>query len=378
MKEKKANPNIAIVTRPSDGESYAEPIFRFASILEPSASNLYIFTGEEIVDKAPKNDANYLSIRRPPYTPSAIIDLVLLQLLVSYRLILNRSKFDLVYFHKGAMSFVIPVLVCKLLAIPTCTIKVGAFFSNRDLNSYSDFEMKAMTAAQKMAFRFSDAAIVFSESETQTVPNSNVFVAYSNYRDFSEFQKEIPLSKRPVDVGLVNRFSDLKRVVLLSRALTKLLNQNSDLQVRLVGDGPEFETVQSITEGEPRIELTGWVERDELPNHYNDIRILVVPSKAEGLPTNVIEGMGCGTVVLAAPVGSIPDLINHGETGYLLRDASESGIEETLDDLIHSPDLERISENARNQVVRKYSLKTRREKFKEITNSILNTPQSEG
>ena len=37
----------------------------------------------------------------------------------------------------------------------------------------------------------------------------------------------------------------------------------------------------------------------------------------------VVEAMAAGTPVLAYPRGSMPELVKHGETGYLVRDEDE-------------------------------------------------------
>ncbi len=39
---------------------------------------------------------------------------------------------------------------------------------------------------------------------------------------------------------------------------------------------------------------------------------------------SVVEAMACGTPVIAAPRGSMPELINHGETGFLVQRAEEA------------------------------------------------------
>ncbi|MDD2581518.1 MAG: glycosyltransferase, partial [Desulfuromonadaceae bacterium] len=45
--------------------------------------------------------------------------------------------------------------------------------------------------------------------------------------------------------------------------------------------------------------------------------IFVVPSRQENLPNMVMEAMSCGTPCVAFSVGGIPELVNHGESGYL-------------------------------------------------------------
>ncbi|MPN39759.1 hypothetical protein SDC9_187288 [bioreactor metagenome] len=40
----------------------------------------------------------------------------------------------------------------------------------------------------------------------------------------------------------------------------------------------------------------------------------------EGLPISLIEAISCGCTPLCTPAGGIPDIIKHGETGFLSAD----------------------------------------------------------
>ncbi len=65
--------------------------------------------------------------------------------------------------------------------------------------------------------------------------------------------------------------------------------------------------------------------------------VLVSPSESEALPTCVQEGMACGIPIVANNVGGLPDLVTHGENGYLTNDEFE--MEKYLRQLMSSPEL---------------------------------------
>lgn len=60
---------------------------------------------------------------------------------------------------------------------------------------------------------------------------------------------------------------------------------------------------------------TGWVEAGAF---LRSLDLLLVPSFSEGLPTVIPEAMVRGVPVLATPVGGIPEILRHGQNGFLL------------------------------------------------------------
>jgi len=113
----------------------------------------------------------------------------------------------------------------------------------------------------------------------------------------------------------------------------------------------------------PAVELLPWVDHDLLPSYLNRVRLLVIPSFTEGLPNVMLESMACGTPVLAAPVGSIPDVIEDGVNGYLLADTAPETIAAGILRALGSGDLENVSATAQRYVAEEYSFDRASERF---------------
>lgn len=363
--------DIGIVTRPASGSSYAEPIHRFVSILQPSASSLTLFAGPDVTGGSELPEENLIEIEWREYSGFTPLDYFLLQVEVALNIFLVRNEFDLLYFHKGAMAFALPVLVSRLTGINTCVIKIGAFNNQRSQGDTPDILTELITRLQYWSFKLADAAVVFTESERTSVPNETVFVAFSNYRDFEEFDIFTPFQKREIDIGFLGRFHETKGIIEFAKATQELTNQCPDIQVRLLGDGPEFKSIEQTFQDNTQVELIGWVDRSDIPLELNKIKILVVPSKAEGLPTTILEAMGCGVVVIATRVGSIPDLINDGKTGFLLDSNSSRSIKKKMKEISESDNLETIAGNGRELVRSKYSLENCQINFEYISREMI-------
>jgi len=65
--------------------------------------------------------------------------------------------------------------------------------------------------------------------------------------------------------------------------------------------------------------------QDDMPAVFNELDVVVSSSLSEAMPLAVMEAMASGVPVVACKVGGIPDLIEHGVTGWL---APEGGYDE--------------------------------------------------
>ena len=116
-----------------------------------------------------------------------------------------------------------------------------------------------------------------------------------------------------------------------------------------------------------KVEVPGWISHDkDLTSYLNELKVLVLASYSEGLPAIVQEAMACGVVVLATPVGGIPDLVKDGETGFILEDDSPECIAGNIIRVSERPDLEEISHNARRLIEKEYTFNVIAEKWQHL------------
>ena len=99
----------------------------------------------------------------------------------------------------------------------------------------------------------------------------------------------------------------------LFMALSLLKEYNWKLTI--VGELPsEISTSQLTIKN--RLTLVGAQSNDLMPMFLNQHDILIVPSHYENFGNIIIEGLACGTVIVAAKTGGIKDLITHGYNGF--------------------------------------------------------------
>jgi glycosyltransferase involved in cell wall biosynthesis len=82
-----------------------------------------------------------------------------------------------------------------------------------------------------------------------------------------------------------------------------------------------------------------------------------MPSLYEGGPYTVLEAMAMVKPVVATPVGLVPDVVDHRETGLLVPIADSAALTEAVLELLSDAELaQRLAERGRQAVVERFSL----------------------
>jgi glycosyltransferase involved in cell wall biosynthesis len=195
----------------------------------------------------------------------------------------------------------------------------------------------------------------------------------ARFVDTTRFRVTREFSQRNKVVGYIGRLTEEKGILALLDAAPLIL-ERENVDFLLVGDGPLYTEVQSRAQamncGE-KIALTGFVPHKEVSHYLNRLKLLVLPSSEEGLPTVVLESMGCGTPVVASPIGAVPEVVRHFETGFLLADNSPDSIAQAILIALASPELADISANARALIEKKYTFDVAVERYRRILDTII-------
>lgn len=83
-----------------------------------------------------------------------------------------------------------------------------------------------------------------------------------------------------------------------------------------------------------RVDLPGWVGPDAVKRLLEESDIFILPSYNEGLPVALLEAMAAGLAVITTPVGAIPDLVTHRETGVLVEPGAIASLSAEIASLV--------------------------------------------
>ena len=159
-------------------------------------------------------------------------------------------------------------------------------------------------------------------------------------------------------IGFVGRLSVEKGPEVFVRAALLLRSSLPSARLVLIGDGPmrgELEALIAALGLGQEVHLLGL--REDMPAIYHDLDALVSCSHSEAMPLVVMEAMASGLPVVATRVGGVPEVVEQGETGWLIGPGEFQGVAWALGHIFLRPgEAARLGANARQRVVDRFSL----------------------
>jgi glycosyltransferase involved in cell wall biosynthesis len=160
-------------------------------------------------------------------------------------------------------------------------------------------------------------------------------------------------------IGTVGSLYPVKGHIHLIKALPEILRACPKTLLLLVGQG---ELEQALRAEVVRRKLDAHVRflgfRSDVPMLLPLFDVFVLPSLSEGLSMALLEAMAAGRPVVATKVGGNAELVEHGETGFLIDAEAPKAISdrvvEVLRDKVRAV---RMGERGRGRVQEKFSLR---------------------
>lgn len=120
-------------------------------------------------------------------------------------------------------------------------------------------------------------------------------------------------------VGLVTFFKDFKNLTGFVQVAQKVIQAGVDAHFVLVGAGPQQDELnRALSEYQMTSFFTLPGKTHDSAEWYPLFDVaLMTSSCCEGFPNTLVEAMGCGLPIVATDVAGIPDIVVHGETGFL-------------------------------------------------------------
>jgi glycosyltransferase involved in cell wall biosynthesis len=377
-------PRIAIVSFPFKGHSPYKFLSELLLILTPISRRIMIIDGNTDRIQAPDGSKivvrdigvsmHYLGDLKPKYFSAVVWTLkwLLIQCRVSLELTRARADLDIVIFYLAYPGYLLPLIVTKLhrkksIEVVTrskATTKIDRLWELQDPILFTLLD--GISPESRGLIK----ELGIEKYGQKILPEGARFV------DSRRYTKQKRLSERANVVGFIGRLAREKGIVDFVRAIPLAAKEASDLKFLIVGSGPLSAWVTEqcnhlSAEFGMDIKLSHWVEEMDLPSCYNELKLFVLPSYRDALPTSILEAMACGTPVLAAPVGAIPDVIIDECTGFLLESKAPEHIAQRIIAILNSRELEKIADNAEGLIRQRFTRTAATERYDKMFQEVL-------
>lgn len=148
--------------------------------------------------------------------------------------------------------------------------------------------------------------------------------------------RPIENTRRLVCVG---RLAREKGHVILVEAMA-CLKDLPFFEVVIVGDGPlrsEIEARAKALGVQDRVKITGWMSAEKVREEILASCAMVLPSFAEGLPVVLMEALALERPVITTMIAGIPELVEHGISGWLIPSGSIEDLVDAMRELLAMP-----------------------------------------
>ncbi len=291
------------------------PLKRYAALRFPVSSVPFLEKKEGIL------------ILRPVYRTIPLVGERMVPLWFFLKLLLFLSlfsvSFDLIHAHWAYRAGWWAVLLGRLLRKPVVLTAHGS-----DINYWMNEPVKKTRI--RWALRQASGVIFVSRKLAAKVPLKGIRlkklrvipngIPVQDLRGIPEPQLLPVPCKKIVFVG--NLFP-VKGVDRLLKALHLLKQTDVLWQANLIGDGPERQALEQKTRAlglEEKVTFCGWLPHPEAMRKLEEADVLVIPSRNEGGPLVLIEGLARGKTVVSFDVGIVAEVLYSPSLGYVVKE----------------------------------------------------------
>jgi len=284
--------------------------------------------------------------------------------------LLARKKIDVIHTHNyfawfygGVASLMVPG--CKHVHTQHADIIV---------------EKKHPSIIRWLLARIPCAVVAVSEqvksslAKDQYVKRTTKVEVIVNGVDISKFIKSTTEERKTkelngvVKIGIVARLSQEKNHGFLIKCFSKLLAQNKNVQLIMVGDGPLRENLENMVKSYNIGKYVQFIgQTNKVPAILNSFDIFVLPSKTEGLSIAILEAMASSLPIVATDVGGNRSLVESEVTGFLVEKDNEDKLVEAIKKLVENASLRcRLGEQGRKMVEEKFTLEEMTNRYQDL------------
>jgi len=274
--------------------------------------------------------------------------------------IIKKNKIDLLHTH-GYRSDISGFFAAKYAGIPIVSTLHGWTPISRKLRAYEALDRCCLKKFDKVlcVSKAMHSALIqkgFSDTQLQYMHNAvDIDDSESSY-DSTQLREEMGCSPQDTIILSVGRLSPEKGLKVLLLSFKERYSDMKNIKLIIAGDGPQRSELEDFANDlgiADQVFFTG--HRKNVQDYYKIANLFVMPSFTEGFPMALLEAMQNGLPVVATNVGGIPDIIESGVNGLLIKPGDVECLGDAMHFILSDNELaSKFSQNAKETVKTKY------------------------
>jgi len=174
------------------------------------------------------------------------------------------------------------------------------------------------------------------------IPNGVDVDRFRPLEPSAELRTELKLEDGAPTAAIVAALRPEKNHELFLRAAALVHGRLPEAQFLVIGDGNGRQALEALA-GELGIDsaVRFLGTRKDIPELLALTNVLVLSSHMEANPVSIMEGLACGKPVVATRVGSIPETVHEGVSGFLVDPGNAEQMSSRIEQLFRNPTLSR-------------------------------------
>jgi glycosyltransferase involved in cell wall biosynthesis len=289
------------------------------------------------------------------YNPARIRDLARL---------LDRERFDVVHAHgyfAGTFARLAVLLIPRTAVIRHIhTTEISFKPRNRKIESLLALMSDRVICVSRAVGDFAVEALNVPPGKIRIVHNA-AFAdpAGCAAEDVESWRVRLGLNGRHFVVVSIASLTINKGHEVLIRAMRQIVESHPNARCLIIGEGNEKSYLESLVGSldlRGRVSLLG-VQPDVAPLLRLADVLALASTHREGLSVALLEGAAAGIPLVGSNLGGIPEIIRHGENGFLFRPGDAVALAGAIGNIIEDPALrERMCRRSRDIGEKEFSL----------------------
>jgi glycosyltransferase involved in cell wall biosynthesis len=192
----------------------------------------------------------------------------------------------------------------------------------------------------------------FPASKVAVIPNGVDTDRFAPVFDVSALRSELGIRTSDPVVGIVAALRPEKNHELYLEVARRIVAHLPAARFLIIGDGPCREALQQrVNELQLRSNAMFLGTREDVPRLLAAMDVFVLTSHIEANPVSILEAMSVGRPVVSTNVGSIPEAVAEGKTGFLVAPDDASQFATRVLRLLNDPPLARSMGAAGREII---------------------------